>query len=306
MSLEQDFFYTLSFRLRKENDLSDITWALCSSSDFFRKEFLRYCFDEEISDVENFYREVSVGDSRPDFCFSDGRDKEYLIEVKIYDTNDHFVQYEKTFPRAVKSFIANYEAAERDGWKIKTWKNFSKLLESKKPYFPENEKEFISAYIAYLNSVINILEAKQMNLSNMSSLRYFFDNIQKTIDECAVVRLTTYSSKINEDIYGKYVYYSNKNGETVYFWFGLYITEPTNIYFMIDHFEDENWCPRREVEIIENLQKGEYFDKIQKEGNRLRIPMKSTCFEKFRSDTSVDEQMNILKEFLAEILNILQ
>jgi hypothetical protein len=60
MSIEEKFFRKLSERLNKENNLSDITWALCESSEQFKNLFLEYCFDDEkIVNIDLFTREYS-------------------------------------------------------------------------------------------------------------------------------------------------------------------------------------------------------------------------------------------------------
>ena len=53
-NLNIDFFRFLSDKFRKENDLSDITWAMCQSCESFRQYFLKFFFpeiqlDEDIS-----------------------------------------------------------------------------------------------------------------------------------------------------------------------------------------------------------------------------------------------------------------
>ncbi len=40
----ENFFGNLSYLKRNENDLSDITWILCESSNLFRRLFLTFFF----------------------------------------------------------------------------------------------------------------------------------------------------------------------------------------------------------------------------------------------------------------------
>ena len=96
MSLTEEFISNLSFRLNKENDLSDITWAMCETSDLFLTEFLAFFFPNVDFDEVTLQREVANDDSRPDFYF-EYNDKIYLIECKIWDRNHHFAQYTKRF-----------------------------------------------------------------------------------------------------------------------------------------------------------------------------------------------------------------
>ena len=92
-----NFFSALAERKHNENDLSDITYALCYSDDEFCRFFLHFCFDEEIKTFD-LTREYQRDSSRPDFYFHDLENQERIIEVKLYDRNQHFNQYEKAFP----------------------------------------------------------------------------------------------------------------------------------------------------------------------------------------------------------------
>ena len=78
------FFESMAERLTNENDLSDITYALCKTDDDFRKFFLEYCFESPVY-TDNLIREYADEGSRPDFYFIGRDNNEYLIEVKIYD-----------------------------------------------------------------------------------------------------------------------------------------------------------------------------------------------------------------------------
>ena len=63
-----DFFQFLSSKYHKENDLSDITWAMCQSCESFRFAFLGFFFPEmQIKPSLSIEREKAEDDSRPDF-----------------------------------------------------------------------------------------------------------------------------------------------------------------------------------------------------------------------------------------------
>ena len=82
-----DFFKYCSGKFYKENDLSDITWAICRSSSFFKDSFLHFFFpDMNIKKDISMEREKSEDDSRPDFYINNGGEI-YLIENKINDKN---------------------------------------------------------------------------------------------------------------------------------------------------------------------------------------------------------------------------
>ena len=92
-----DFFKGLSERMYKENDLSDITYAMCVANSSFRQFFLDFFFRREFRleghDVE-FTREWDDGHgNRPDFLIEDKSLGKFYIEVKVWDKNQHFPQY---------------------------------------------------------------------------------------------------------------------------------------------------------------------------------------------------------------------
>jgi hypothetical protein len=320
MIIEEEFFKRLSARVYKENSLSDITWALCNSSDWFRDLFLKYCFDEEITGIDCFEREYSRGDSRPDFYITTMDGKEYLIEIKIGDRNDHFEQYDKTFQGAKKSFIANYKVPPINGWITKTWKEFSQHLNDNISEKNISENNIIKGYVAYLNSVINKVEVNKMNFTNLVSLIDFYNCLTEISQGITDFSLEEYRSNsaiksygpLGNLRYGKYFHYSNSRKKDVYFWLGIFFgigesdEKYSGIYFVIDHYTNEGWCPKEEVQIIKELKSGKYFDDSDESEDGIWVGLKEEYDEKFCSDTDVEEQKQILREFLTEILQKLR
>ena len=149
------FFESMAERLTNENDLSDITYALCKTDNDFRKFFLEYCFEEAV-DTDNLIREYADEGSRPDFYFIGRDNNEYLIEVKIYDRNQHFDQYNNQFPNAKYAYISNYilndeDLCEADKralplWKLKTWFDYYKKLSES----AIKDKDLVVGYLSYL------------------------------------------------------------------------------------------------------------------------------------------------------------
>lgn len=94
----EKFFRELSRRMYKENDLSDMVYALCRSNSDFMQFFLNFIFEVEKLNASDFRieREVSFGNDRPDFVLTKKDSGErYFIEVKIGDRSQHFAQYSK-------------------------------------------------------------------------------------------------------------------------------------------------------------------------------------------------------------------
>ena len=109
MEMMENFISNLSLRLNSENNLSDITWTMCQTSDAFQNVFLQFFFPKEKFTEVYLQRELPDEDCRPDFYFEhDG--KVFLIECKIWDRNHHFEQYTKQFKISNEQlgYITNY------------------------------------------------------------------------------------------------------------------------------------------------------------------------------------------------------
>ncbi len=114
-----DFFRALSERMYKENDLSDILYALCESSRDFRQFFLDFFFPKNnlLADDVSIFREIQYEDgSRPDFTIVDSKNGLFLVENKIDDHNHHFAQYESVLTRELGKMCGNLGIAGRLGY----------------------------------------------------------------------------------------------------------------------------------------------------------------------------------------------
>lgn len=171
----KDFLEHLSYRRRNENDLSDVTWAMCNASPKFKEFFLNFFFsDIKVNEDTRIEREVSEDNSRADFVIYNGDDK-YLIENKVYDGNHHFGEYDSTFgvTPARFGYIANYTITQpKSGvsYQIRRWDDLYNKL-GKIDLDNEDEKELIEGYRLYLKSVCHIVTfTKPMNIEGIYSL----------------------------------------------------------------------------------------------------------------------------------------
>lgn len=183
MSPSSSFIAELSNYYWHENDLSNITVALANSSMAFRAIMIKYFFPElDISEIEEIRREVPDAEgkgSRVDIYISLRNDPmPYLIEVKIWDANHHFGQYEEAYhiPSSRLGYIVNYHLSA-PGYEIKTWSDFYKYIKSQVDKVPIDEIHLMEGYLDYLQNVCDIkLFEKTMNLSGIYSL-YEFTNV---------------------------------------------------------------------------------------------------------------------------------
>lgn len=301
------FFEYLAERKYHENDLSDITYALCYSNDFFRKCFLNFCFDvhDDSVDTLDLKREYQVDDSRPDFYFFDLKGKERLIEVKINDRNQH-PKYTDKFENAEYAFIANYSNPPGLGekWKKTTWKNFHAFLSDQN----KNEKDdIISGYLVYLKNLIDLKEFKVMNLlDNYTSLPIFYDNIVGLMGKYGI---DVYPSNLKKDInyFGELFLKKDNNGKInndLWFWFGIYLPEKEAIYL---GFESKNASfPQNIKEAIEKAPRETlYYSKVlnKPDGNQgdAWFKLQPKQYNALCNTDDSEKQKNILEDFFLSV-----
>jgi len=292
------FFSKLSERKWNENDLSDVTWALCETNKKFKKLFLDFCFNIDTPEMEIFKRETQSHDSRPDFYGLDIEKKEWILEIKINDKkNLHFEQYRNEFPNAECAFIANYDATSLCNKNLKfsitTWKDFIEYL-SKNVY----DDPLIIGYIKYLKKLIGFLEVKNMNLNNVNSLPDFNVILEKVIHEFSEKKLefNNYKNSFSEEKFGRYVDYKNKKGKIISFWIGIYFCNPENKYSCL--------CLEIKKENIKNhLKEGEYYYPPELDNEEAYFSVKDNSWDiLFSKKPEIEKQKEIIYNFINEIL----
>lgn len=182
-----NFLNELSKYYWHENDLSNITVALCNANTTFKELFLRFFFPKiRIEDISGVTREVCDPNgkgSRVDIHISMKSDKLYIIEVKINDSNHHFGQYESAYqiPQDHFGYITNYYCPEGItlGYNMKTWEEFYHYLNNKSA-----SDEVITSYLIYLKKVCNIkIYSTPMNFKALDTIPHFYKIIEEIVNE---------------------------------------------------------------------------------------------------------------------------
>ncbi len=211
------FFEALSERAYKENDLSDITYAMCEADVKFRKFFLDFFFKDAHLDASKvtIEREHCDKDGRPDFWIKTSEGKPYIVEVKIWDGNHHFDDYFDILKKSASNdatedevwrrlgYIANYESVKdvevtigdrrqkvKDLCRVATWKELYEALQAAN-YF---EHPVISAYAAYVKRVcpfdgFTVPENWTICVDDFKNIKKFDANLK------AVIEPTTYAKE---------------------------------------------------------------------------------------------------------------
>lgn len=164
--MTMEFFNQLSLYYNSENDLSNVTCALCNSSMWFKERFVHFFFPQlMVDDILSIEREVCDDrdmHSRVDLMIRVKDDPmPWLIEIKIYDQNHHFGQYETAYDvgRERLGYITNYFCKEGIdlGYDVKTWDEWSKVLKDSLSECGSNEETVLcEGYIEYVNKVCGL------------------------------------------------------------------------------------------------------------------------------------------------------
>lgn len=310
------FIQNLSYRFRSENDLSDITWTLCETSDKFKFTFIKFFFpDITITDTDILSREKNSDDSRPDFIL-ETKDGLYLIENKIYDKNHHFEQYINTFHISAShlGYITNYPLLKA-GFKTHTWKEFYLYAKSN---IPQDEIELWSSYLEYLKSVCNIfIASKPMNLSGMFSLYTFYRSLDDVFEfDSENFSSTLYDSRKDtnnggnflssprDGIMGKYFEIKFKRLRLkAWGWMGVYFEREEPL-ICIGFCNRENWgYPVYKLLVKSNYNnEGKYTTSPYEEEGGYWFDFK--CNEQFNS-LDLPKQITLLRSFFEEVMNII-
>ena len=256
------FFKGLSERMYKENDLSDITYALCLANLSFRQFFLDFFFRGKFRlkrgcDVE-FTREWNDGDNnRPDFKIEDRRLGKYYIEVKKWDRNQHFepylqsikVQHRKDYGASMSDedaarhigYISAYRITQIEypqcvNFEVRTW---SELYEDLKAYDFLGD-DSIRAYGEYLQIVCGIqgdLDSYRFRLDDFKNVKEFLKALNEAVKNSGNKIYSRRSGFIRNCRAGTFFEISNYYGSPVWGWVGAYFSD-SKVEVVVD-FEDK-------------------------------------------------------------------
>ncbi|MDE6578329.1 MAG: PD-(D/E)XK nuclease family protein [Muribaculaceae bacterium] len=327
------FFEKLASRLKSENDLSDITWAMAHTSSKFTTAFIQFFF-KDIIPVEKsssifIEREWSKDNSRPDFYFT-YEDNHFLIENKIYDREQHFEEYVKVFdiPNNHLGYITNYPL-KMEGFTVHTWREFYNYISK---LIPDDESDLWNAYLSYLKKCCNLnISTTPMKLKETYSLFTLYHSIEdivsfsneyfQTVVADNAFNKGWFSNRAGgnfkggptDGIMGKYFHVSFKDSsiEETYGWFGVYFNfEEPVICIAFFNFEGCGWPVYKRLFPL-------YINQKMPEGNLCSDPYleeqddsRSTVDAFFFDflppedfeNTTLEEQKEVLRKFFSEVM----
>lgn len=310
--MTNSFFKHLANRFRNENDLSDITWAMCRSSDRFMAVFLRFFFNDKIDicNIERFERECCETGGRADFLLDMRGGERFVIECKIYDQNHHFEQYEKVFgiESSHLGYITNYSFI-KEGYTVHTWEELCNHLSAEMP--DEEEREMWLGYIAYVKNVCSILQFKDKMIldTHLYSLYQFIEELKRLVKtQSDRYDLSYYSNRNIEGGYGIngiyfQVHYHDGLLPDIWAWAGIYYERKIPEIWI--GFENrEGWGkPMCDAVLPRLADVGDcsYLEPLE-ENNMLWYKLRPERLDQFNAAENVEQQRSILAAFLDEAL----
>ena len=320
MEVTRKFFELLAGRFRKENDLSDITWAICESCPCFRSIWLRYFFGDaiDINDVESIEREVVDvvdGSPRVDFVvYMKGGKQKFIIENKIYDTNHHFGTYDTAYQIPSGEFfgyITNYPLKEKGNYQIRQWKEFYLHLKAVQGITSE-DKDLIDGYCEYVKNVCGIMTLESIiDLNKLTSLRDLSIVLMEGLHKDTDLFSSEYYKCGYENREGFRRYYFkltykgiNEDWKVSYPYWGIWFDENNpRIVFGFDH--DSGWCKNLCIFLERNSNR---FEKVERtlcssiihKKYDYYFELSSDALQRFVEAADVKIQQTILNEFFVE------
>lgn len=305
------FFENLASYYRHENDLSNITVALCNASECFKEKFLHFFFDSiDVSNVTDITREVwdqNGAGSRVDIHISMNSDEKYIIEVKIGDKNHHFGQYEDAFGVDIDHFgyITNYYCREglKLGYDVKTWRQFYDTLNRS-----DNLDSLSHSYMSYLKKVCGITKYNSpMNLKSLNAIPQFFETMDSIVaKESETLHISPLDEKRGAWNYSYKVF--RIDGKVGNEWL-------TNGYFLVYYPGPHTisigiaGCDKIPVKDIEKNAKNEQFSYSNVPyidtdwWGYLWYDLSDSALEQMQKTESMEEQEKILTNYLNEVMS---
>lgn len=229
-NLTSTFFRQLAIRLKSENNLSDVTWAVCNSSSKFKSFFIGYFFPTlEIDCDIHLKREQSDETGRPDFGFK-YKDKQYFIEFKKHDQNHHS-NYADIHGVDYVALISIYSIPSNlYKYRLTRWKDFIDQLEVhlQKAEWENDERNLVFGYIEFVRQTCGLIKYKKMKLDNLQSL-FQFNHIIKELVNSSFDNFKVVSSRSSSFFYNRsgYSFEFTKNDSKKWLtgWYGIYYVE---------------------------------------------------------------------------------
>lgn len=310
-----EFFDNLALYLQSENDLSDMTCAMCHGSFRFKKLFVNFFFPNlDVDKISCIRREVPDEKdmhSRVDMMIELTDDVQpYLIEVKIYDRQHHFGQYEEAYGVGSErlGYITNYVCHEGIalGYDVKTWLEwYELLLNAIETIDDAEERRLCEGYLVYLKKVCGFTERIQVISSSPDVLGELMKDMRSALNNCKESLQVRITSTLASDYTYTFFFTSNK-GEIEGGWLGIYDKEvnPTIcIGFQSNLQKSKEIYKRLKHDALPKNEKCAEQAIINKYGGKcVIVPMSKEQHEVFAQCCSSAQQIALITDYIESVL----
>ncbi|MFX0196400.1 MAG: hypothetical protein ACFFCW_09785 [Candidatus Hodarchaeota archaeon] len=303
------FLKKLGGRLSKENNLSDITWAIVQTVPAIGRDICEFfgvtTLPNEPMEVQ---REYPIGDGRVDLAFITEKNT-FLLENKIWDRNYHIQEYAEaacSIRNVTLGLISNHrltsldsELARRYGWKVRYWDEIVGFL-SKREF--GDSQPLVRGYIDYIKEVCSMVTIHKIRLEDsiLHSLFYLNILIKKIIESSShehfEYRFYPAQRAFGPSCSGCYYLLTNITSRKVaYPFFGIEYSETPYIYVCLD-----DWSKEIAQKFQSLINKRDDFCEIRKHNGEIDFLLLSKHYQSF-NESNLDEQESILRNFFAHV-----
>lgn len=320
MSLFSEFMEHLAERRYKENDLSDITYALLLSDEKFKTCFFQF-LTIPIDQILEIKRECKFDDSRPDFIIKMQDGSSYLVEIKINDRHTHIAQYcqNKELENYNKIYLSNYELIGEDlpendneflnNFTRKTWRELYEVLDKANK---KKQSDAITGYLAYIKSVCCIFDIKDISLNQtLVQLGQFKMYLRELIQTASIddLEIQPYNTAYNysDTSSGTYFSVSSKTAKyIIYPWIGVCYQKDISICMYFEFAK--GWCSILEKDANKISSALEKKDSIEctKTNSELIAKLDQDSFNEFQKKDNIINQKQKLTDFFEQTLDVIK
>ena len=248
-------FRHLARRLRRENDLSDVTWAVVQTVPALGRDICRF-FGVAVAPEYplNVHREYPIGSGyHVDVAFVT-RDRILLLENKLWDQQYHLEEYAETTrtqEEASLALISNHrlassalELASQHRWQVKYWEDLLDFL-CKQNYV--EYQPLVEGYLAYVKGVcdlatIGLIRLEDSTLHSLRDLNILIKRVIESSGDAVGCKLYTSNPRGYGPSWSGWNYSLEKThfGKPAWPLFGVDFTEAACICITLD----EDWNPQ--------------------------------------------------------------
>lgn len=301
----ETFFRFLGERLTDENNASDVLCAAFRAFDEFRSVVVE-CLRLPSTGPLEITRERTIEGSRPDFLIT-GEEGFFLVEVKLFDKNYHYDEYNRLAidgvkPNRIILLTARKPDHELGGWCVVRWGHFIEKLE-------ETHQQINFALAKYFGRVTMTKSLEAISLGRPRGILHLNRALERTIEN---YDSTDFQARIYTG--GRNNFSAESSG---YYYELKHRTQPERcawpLYCLVytDDREGIELALRQDYhrpsyDRMFGALRQFYGERLKSEGPWCFVDMAPDVFERLISCGDKQEQLQILSGFLTEFNRVIE